>query len=68
VILALPGDRTPAAVIGVSVTSRWPERAPAVALAIGWLLVDEPITALDALAVLLILAGVVALRARPAAG
>jgi multidrug transporter EmrE-like cation transporter len=39
-----------------------------VALAIGWLLVDEPITALDALAVLLILAGVVALRARPAAG
>jgi drug/metabolite transporter (DMT)-like permease len=40
---------------------------PVVALAIGWLLVDEPITPLDGVAVLLILAGVVALRARPAA-
>ena len=32
---------------------------PVVALAIGWLLVDEPITAFDGLAALLILAGVV---------
>lgn len=37
---------------------------PAVALAIGWLLVDEPIDLLDGVAVALILAGVVALRSR----
>ena len=37
---------------------------PVVALAIGWLLVGEPLDALDAVAVLLILAGVVVLRSR----
>lgn len=37
---------------------------PVVALAIGWLLVGEPLGPLDAVAVLLILTGVVALRAR----
>lgn len=37
---------------------------PVVALAIGWLLVDEPVDILDALAVLLILTGVVVLRGR----
>ena len=35
---------------------------PVVALAIGWLLVDEPIDALDGAALLLILAGVLVLR------
>ncbi|HEY9377313.1 MAG TPA: DMT family transporter [Jiangellaceae bacterium] len=35
---------------------------PVVALAIGWLLVDEPVTLLDGLGVLLILTGVVLLR------
>lgn len=35
-----------------------------VALAIGWLLVDEPLDVLDAVAVLLILTGVVVLRSR----
>lgn len=39
---------------------------PVVALVIGWLLVDEPISPSDGLAVLMILAGVVALRARTA--
>ncbi len=37
---------------------------PVVALAIGWLLVDEPLDGLDAVAVLLILTGVVVLRSR----
>jgi drug/metabolite transporter (DMT)-like permease len=39
---------------------------PVVALAIGWLLVNEPLDILDAAAVLLILTGVVVLRSRPA--
>lgn len=39
---------------------------PVVALAIGWLLVGEPLDVLDAVAVLLILIGVVVLRARAA--
>ena len=39
---------------------------PVVALAIGWLLVGEPLDVLDAVAVLLILAGVVVLRSRGA--
>ena len=39
---------------------------PMVALAIGWLLVGEPIDALHAVAVMLILAGVMALRPRKA--
>jgi drug/metabolite transporter (DMT)-like permease len=38
---------------------------PVVALAIGWALVGEPITLLDAAAVALILAGVVLIRRRP---
>ncbi|MGA8211160.1 MAG: DMT family transporter [Nocardioidaceae bacterium] len=39
---------------------------PVVALAIGWLLVDEPLTIVDAAAVVAILTGVVVLRSRPA--
>jgi len=39
---------------------------PVVALAIGWLLVDEPLDVLDAVAVLLILVGVMILRSRSA--
>jgi drug/metabolite transporter (DMT)-like permease len=35
---------------------------PVVALAIGWLLVDEPLQLFDGIAVLLILSGVVVLR------
>jgi len=38
---------------------------PVVALAIGWLLVDEPLDILDAVAVALILVGVMILRSRP---
>jgi drug/metabolite transporter (DMT)-like permease len=38
---------------------------PVVALAIGWLLVNEPLDILDAVAVVLILTGVVILRSRP---
>jgi drug/metabolite transporter (DMT)-like permease len=38
---------------------------PVVALAIGWLLVNEPLDMWDAAAVLLILTGVVILRSRP---
>ena len=38
---------------------------PVVALAIGWLLVDEPLDLWDAVAVLLILTGVVVLRSGP---
>ena len=38
---------------------------PVVALAIGWLLVNEPLDILDAAAVALILTGVVVLRSRP---
>lgn len=41
---------------------------PVVALAIGWLLVDEPLDVLDGVAVLLILIGVVVLRARTPRG
>jgi drug/metabolite transporter (DMT)-like permease len=38
---------------------------PVVALAVGWLLVNEPLDIWDAVAVLLILTGVVVLRSRP---
>jgi len=38
---------------------------PVVALAVGWLLVNEPLDRWDAAAVLLILTGVVILRSRP---
>ena len=39
---------------------------PVVALAIGWLLVGEPLDLLDAAAVALILIGVMVLRSKPA--
>lgn len=50
--------------LGAIVASSATYIPPVVALAIGWLLVGEPIDGLHAVAVLLILAGVVALRPR----